>query len=170
MTYQVRTILRRTLPITYWLLAVGGCIAVPLFLWSSPANYWWGFLVAVLVMLVIWDLSHLDRHESSAQENFTMALLLGVASYWMPTVVFLNVPCWIFAMTRFAFRFRSFLGTFLGFMTVAIYAAIAIYLGWIDNVWADFFNHDYLWGWIPVAAIFTAWLATYYTIKALKDR
>lgn len=180
MTYQTRTILRRVLPIVFWLLAVGGCIAVPLILQNTlsqhstdfliPNNYWWGFLVAAFVMLTIYVLSHIDRHKSSAQENFQMAVLLGVASYWLPTVLFLTIPCWIFIMTRFAFNFRAFLATVVGYTAVAIHAALCIYFGWIDNVWAQFFSPSLLWGWIPVAAFFAAWLGTTIVRKSLRER
>lgn len=170
MTYQVRTILRRALPITFWLLAVAGCIVVPLTLFPLPANYWWGFLVAVLGLILIADLSHLDRHVSSARQGFDIGLLLGIASYWLPTVVFLTLPCWIFMMTRYSFRHRTLLGTLLGFVVVVIYALIGVACGWIENVWTEFFSPARLWGWIPVGAVFLAWLGSYLIREKLKDR
>ncbi len=177
MTYQTRVILRRTLPVAFWLLALGGSIAVPLILQSfnppifKPSdNYWWGFLVAFILLLVLYIAKRLDRHQPSSQENFQMAVLLGVASYWLPTVVFVTIPMWFFCATRFAFNFRSFLATLLGYSAVAVHAALFVYLGWIHNVWADFFSPDYMWGWIPTGAIFLAWLGTTIVYKILRER
>ncbi len=175
MTYRTRTILRRLLPIVLWLLAVGVAIALPFLLNAFDLqlptfNYYFGFLVAAIVMVVIHVLSHIDRHEPSAQENFQMALLLGIASYWLPTVIFLTIPCWIFVMTRFAFNLRSFLATIIGYAFVAIYAALFVYFGWIDNVWAEFFAPEHQWGWIPTGAVLIAWLASTIVRKSLRER
>ena len=175
MTYQTRTILRRTLPVVFWLLAVGGAIALPFLLSTinvqlSTSNYYWGFLVAAVLLLVLYVLSHIDRHESAAQENFQVAVLLGIASYWLPTIIFATIPVWIFCMIRFAFNFRAFLATLLGYLTVAIHAALLVQLKWIDNVWADFFSPDFLWAWIPTGAVFLAWLGTTIVRKTLRER
>ena len=171
MTYQTRTILRRTLPAVFWLLAVGGCVGVPFIIrWAAPANYWWGFLVAALLLVVLFIVTHIDRHESSSRENYQMAVLLGIASYWLPTIVFATVPLWMACAARFAFNFRAFTATVLGYLTVAVHAALFVYLGWIDLVWAHFFSPDYLWAWIPTGAVFLAWMGTTIVRKILRER
>lgn len=175
MTYQTRTILRRTLPIVFWLLAVGGAIGLP-FLFAtlhipfSTINYWFGFLVAALLLVCLFILSHIDRHESSAQENYQVAVLLGIASYWLPTIVFATIPVWIFCALRFAFSLRAFLASLLGYLTISVHAAILIYVGWIDNVWAHFFSPEHLWAWIPTGAVFLAWLGTTIVQRSLRER
>lgn len=171
MTYQTRTILRRTLPIVFWLLAVGGVIGVPYLIhWQAPANYWWGFAVTAIVLYCLVILSRIDRHVSSAEENFQVAVFLGVASYWLPTVVFMIIPFWIFVIYKNAFSFRAFLATLIGFALVALHAAILVWFGWIALVWAEFFSPDRLWGWIPVVAVMLAWLASTIVRQTLRER
>lgn len=177
MTYQTRTILRRTLPVVFWLLAVGGAIGIPLIIANAGCqetlinpNYWWGFAAAALVMTALWLLYRIDRHMSSAEECFQIAVLLGIASYWVPTVVFMTLPFGLFIVYQNAFNFRSFLATLLGFCFVAIHAAICIWQGWINCPWADFFSVEYLWGWIPVLAMLTAWLSSTIARKTMRER
>ena len=171
MNYRTKTILRRGLPIVFWLLAAGGVIGIPLvFGLDVPVNYWWGFAAAALVMVVVRVLYRIDRHESSAEENFQMAVLLGVASYWVPTVLFLTLPCWGYMIYQNAFNLRSILATIIGYGLVALHAALCIWQGWIDFVWAQFFCVDYLWGWIPVGTVITAWAATTIVRQSLRER
>ncbi|MBO4665623.1 MAG: hypothetical protein J5612_01985 [Paludibacteraceae bacterium] len=171
MTYQTRVILRRTLPVVFWLLAVGGVISVPFIIgWDTPSNYWWGFIVTALVLCCVLILERIDRHVSSAKENFQTAVLLGVASYWLPTVVFLTIPFWIYIIYKNAFNFRAILATLIGYMLVAIHAAILIWFEWIDCVWAAFLAPERLWGWIPVGAVLVAWLASTIVRQSLRER
>jgi hypothetical protein len=135
-----------------------------------PNNYWWGFAVAALVMSSVWILYRIDRHMSSAAECFHVAVLLGIASYWVPTVVFMTVPFWIFIIYQNAFNVRSVLATLLGYCLVAVYAALGVWLGWIACPWAYFFSVDYLWGWIPTASLLTAWLASTIVRQSLRER
>ena len=58
MNYRTKTILRRGLPIVFWLLAAGSVIGIPLgFGLDVPVNYWWGFAAAGLVMVVVQRIS-----------------------------------------------------------------------------------------------------------------
>ena len=171
MTYQTRVILRRTLPVVFWLLAVSGVISVPFIIrWTAPANYWLGFAVAAFVLSCVLILTRIDRHVSSAQENFQTAVLLGIASYWLPTVVFMTIPFWIYVTYKNAFSFRAFLATLIGYALVAVHAAILIWFGWIDFVWAEFFAPERLWGWIPTGAVLVAWLASTIVRQTLRER
>ena len=97
------TILSRVLPIVFWTLAVAGSVGIPFLLSAlevqSPdfnENYWWGFAATALVLTIIVILKKLDRHEIAIQESFGSALLLGIASYWLPTVLFLTIPVILF--------------------------------------------------------------------------
>jgi hypothetical protein len=53
---------------------------------------------------------------------------------------------------------------------VAVWAAVFIWLGWIDNPWAHFFAKENAWGWIPAGAILIAWLATTIARQTLRER
>ena len=67
-------------------------------------------------------------------------------------------------------NFRAFIAILIALAMDALYAAIFIYLGWIDNPWLHFFEPDYAWGWIPVGAIFIAWLASTIVRQLLRER
>ena len=149
---------------------------VPIFLNFTPytlhltPNYYWGFLVAAIVLIVILLIGRIKRHASSVEECFLMALLLGVASYWLPTVVFLTVPVWAYLIYRNIFSGRSILATLLGYAVVAIWAAVFIAFGWIVNPWAYFFASENALGWIPLGAILLAWLASTIARQILRVR
>ena len=142
MNRRTSQILSRVLPIVFWTLAVAGTVGVP-FLLSSlnlqfpsfNTNYWWGFAVAALVLSVIVILGRVDRFAIAVAETFQIALLLGIASYWLPTILFLTIPVIIFLIVRNHFNMRSFTAMLVGFMTIAIWAAVFIVLGWIENPW-----------------------------------
>ena len=139
---------------------------------TSGSNdlYWWGYAVTALVLICLVVLKRIDRHKSSAEECFQCAVLLGIASYWLPTVVFLNIPFWGFVIYRTAFSRRAFWATIMGYVLVAVHAAILVWFGWIDNVWAEFFAPERLWGWIPLGAILLAWLGSTIVQQTLRER
>lgn len=171
------TILSRVLPIVFWTLAVAGSVGIPFLLSAlevqSPdfnESYWWGFAVSALVMAVIGILKKLDRHEIAIQEAFSSSLLLGIASFWLPTVLFLTIPVIIFLIYYNHFSFRSFTAIIIGYATVAIWATVAIVLGWIPNNWAIFFSSSIAWGWIPLGSILLAWLGSTIVRQSLRVR
>ena len=177
MTYSQRILLRRLLPVVFWLLALGGSIGVPFLLETFNlqlptfnSNYWWGFLSAGIVILAIIVAGHFDRHEPNVSRLFQIAGLLGIASYWLPTVLFLIVPFIIYAIWKSAMSFKAFLAILIAWATEAVYAVIFIYLGWIHNPWAHFFEPDFQWGWIPVAALSIALLASTIARLLLRER
>ena len=163
------------LPVVFWLLAIVGTL-VPVFLNFTPytlhltSNYYWGYLVSLLVLLVILLIGRIKRHTSSVEECFQMALLLGIASYWLPTVLFLTLIVWGYLIFRNLFSLRSFFATLIGYSLVAIWAAGFILLGWIANPWADFFAKENALGWIPLGAILVAWLASTIARQILRVR
>ena len=171
------TILSRVLPIVFWTLAVAGTVGVPFILESfnlqlstfNP-NYWWGFAVTALVLFVIVIMERLDRHMIAISEAYASALLLGVASYWLPTVLFLILPVIGYLISRNHITLRSFSAILIGFATVAIWATVAIVLGWIGNPWASFFAPEMAWGWIPLGAVLLAWLASTIVQQNLRVR
>ena len=175
MKQSVQNMLYHLLPAVFWLLAIGGSL-VPLILHFTPytlhvtPNYYWGFLVAAIVLIVILIIGRLKRHASSVEACFRMGIYLGVASYWLPTVVFLTVPVWAYLIYRNIFSGRSILATILGYALVAVWAAVFIFLGWISNPWTDFFASENALGWIPLGAILLAWLASTIARQILRAR
>ena len=175
MKRSLQNTLYHLLPVVFWLLAVVGTL-VPVFLQITnhqlpiTNNYYWGYLVTVLVLLCILIIGRIKRHSSSIEQCFQMAILLGVASYWLPTVLFLTVAFWAYLIYKNLFSFRSLVATLIGFALVAIWAAIFVYVGWIANPWAAFFAIENAWGWIPTGAILSAWLASTIARQILRVR
>ena len=178
MRRQTQVILYHLLPAVFWLLAIGGSLVPALLSQRSgltgeaglTSNYYFGYLVTAFVLIVIVIIGRLKRHTSSIEECFQMALLLGIASYWLPTVLFLTLAFWIYLIYQNLFSFRAFIATLIGYAVVAIWAAIFIVLGWIANPWAHFFATENAWGWIPTGAILLAWLASTIARQNLRVR
>ena len=161
------------LPAVFWLLAIGGTLvpALPsLNFQLSTFNYYSGYWVAAIVLIILVFIGNIKRHAPSVEECFVMALLLGIASYWIPTVVFLTIPVWAYLIYRNLFSGRSLLATLLGYTLVAIWSTIAILFGWIANPWEHFFALENALGWIPLGAILLAWLASTIVRQTLRER
>lgn len=172
---QTQTLLYHLLPVVFWLLAIGGCVLTYFLLPSllgedGSRPFLYGFLVAAIVLIVIGFIGRIKRHSSSVEECFLMALLLGIASYWLPTVVFLTIPMWAYLIYQNLFNGRSFLATLIGYALVAVWAAVFIFVGWIANPWAHFFASENALGWIPLGAILVAWLASTIARQILRVR
>lgn len=168
-----RKLLYHLLPVVFWLLAIGGTIVpfLPIFPFSfSISHYCSGFFVALPVLICIWIISRIQRHTDSIEECFLVALLLGITSYWLPTVLFLIIPIWGYLIYQNLFSFRSFLSTLTGLSVVAVWASILIYVGWLSNPWSDFFAIENALGWIPLGAILLAWLASTIARQTLRVR
>ena len=158
------------LPVAFWLLAVGGsCIPLlPITNFQLPiTNYLYGYLVAALVMACIGIIGRIKRHTSSVEECFLVALILGIASYWLPTVLFLILPIWGYLIYQNLFSFRSFLSTLIGLAVVAIWVLILNYFSIINYHFS--LSHNW-WAWIPTGAALIAWLASTIARQILRVR
>ena len=175
MKRATQNMLYHLLPVVFWLLAIGGS-AVPVILaYSQPSfvihpNYLWGYLVASLVLLCIWIIRRIKRHTSSVEQCFQVAILIGIASYWLPTVLFLLLPLGGYLIYQNRFNLRSFIAAVLGTAFVAVWVAVAVYMGWIENVWAAFFDAKNAWGWIPIGAVLIAYIASTIARQILRVR
>ena len=160
------------LPVVFWLLAiVGSLIPVILQITNHPIpitnSYYWGYLVVSLVLWAIVIVSRIQRHGTSVNECFVIALLLGIASYWLPSVVFLIAAFWVYLIYNNLFSFRSFLSTLIGFATVAIWAVILNQFQIIHYPLQLTYN---LWAWLPTGSILLAWLASTIARQILRVR
>jgi len=155
------------LPVIFWILAVGGSL-IP-FAFGIP-RYAFGYIPIVFVLLSIVILGRIERHSNSIEECFQVAVLIGIASYWLPTVVFLIIPIWGYLVYYNVFSLQSVTATISGLGLVAVWAAVCVYLGWIDNPWAEFFASKNAWGWIPTGAVLLAWLASTIVRQTLRVR
>ena len=121
-------------------------------------------------MLSVFIIGRIKRHTTSVEECLQVAFLLGIASYWLPTALFVIIPIWTYLIYQNLFSFRSFLATLIGLVIVAIWAALFIWLGWIDNPWAMFFAKENAWGWIPTGAALLAWIISTIARQILRVR
>lgn len=169
MKRQTQVILYHLLPAIFWLLAVGGAV-LPMAFVSLPDNYWWGFAVTAIVLTCIVILGRIMRQTSTVEQCFQVAVLLGIASYWLPTVVFLIIPMAGYLYYRHLFDQHSFFAVLIGFGLVAIWAAVFIFFGWITNPWVAFWATENAWGWIPTGAVLLAWLASTIVRQNLRVR
>lgn len=178
MKRATQNMLYHLLPVVFWLLAIGGALVPTILMYGFgmhlgehvPYHYFFGFPVAALVLLCIWIISRIERHTSSVEHCLQVALLLGIASYWLPTVLFLILPIWAYLIYKNLFNLRSALATFIGLALVAAWAAVAVYMGWIENVWAAFFDAKNAWGWIPTGAVLVAYISSTIAQQILRVR
>lgn len=149
---------------------------VPLLLfrlgWVDPAqwtqnNYGWAFAVTALSLLSILIVHRIPRHTGSIEQCFQVALLLGIASYWMPSVVFLIIPIWFYLIYRNLFSFRAFLATLIGLAVVAVWIVVLNQLSIINyqlSITKD------LWFWLPTGAFLVAYIASAIARQILQIR
>ena len=129
-------------------------------------------LVALILLLV---LTSIKRHASSVEESLWTGILLGIASYWLPTILFLLLPAWIYLYYRRLLDMRAFLASLIGLALVAVWAAALIFNPFaqeplIANPWVHFFAPESLWGWIPVGSVLFAYIASSIARNILKVR
>ena len=173
MKRHTQEILYHLLPALFWLLAIGGSLVpvIPIFNIRIPlTNYLWGYLVAAIVLIVFVIIGRIQRHSSSIEECFQTALLLDIASYWLPTVIFLTIPVWGYLIFQNIFNWRSVLATLIGYITVAIWATGFVLLEWISNPWVQCFAPENVIAWIPLGAVLVAWLASTIARRILRVR
>ena len=172
MTRNTQTILYYLLPVAFWLLAIGGAL-LPVFLLStfnsqlSTLHY---FLPSVPVLLAALRLTHIHRHGSAVEPAFQMAVLLGIASYWLPTVLLLLFPAWIYLAYRHLMETRAFLSSLLGVALVAIWVAVFVYLGLIEMPSLDGMTGVGYWAWLPSGAFLIAFIASSIARYNLRER
>lgn len=162
MKRATQNMLYHLLPVVFWLSAIGGSILA----YRHPS----GYIVTLIALLAVHIIHRIPRRTESVEQSFQVAILLGIASYWLPTVIFLIVPIWLYLVYQNLFSFRSFSATLIGILLVAIWAALAVFMGWLPNVWADFFAKESALGWIPVGAFLIAYIASTIARQNLRVR
>lgn len=114
---------------------------------------WQGQLITATWLSIYLLLMQVDHHTnaSAAEETFLASILIGLMSYFLPTLLFSLVLVYIILARRQSFDGKAFLASLIGMLLVALYAGIAIWFGKIDFVWADFFSTATLTRWFPLA-------------------
>lgn len=179
-TYRKKTLIPRKglyylLPVVFWLLAISIVVALPFVIQiTNPelhiTNYWWGLIAMLAALISVMRIDFIPRHGDSIEPCFQVAMLLGIASYWLPSLVILIIPIWLYLIYQQLFNFRSFLSSLIGFSIVAVWAAIFIVLGWISNPWLDFLSIENAYGWIPIGAVILAYIFSTIARRNLRER
>ena len=89
-----------------------------------------------------------------------MAVLLGIASYWLPTVVLLVFPAWIYLAFRNLMEWRAVWATLIGLALVAVWVAVFVFLGIIEMPSLEGRAGVGFLSWIPVGAFLIAYIAS----------
>lgn len=114
----------------------------------------WGLVPTVLIGLGIQVLYSVEKHQDSApQEAFLATLFCAVASWWLPSLLFLLPFSYLFLNYRRAFDRRTFSASVMALVVAALYASIAIWQAWIPMSWYPFFRLSDLWTMIPTVLL-----------------
>ena len=164
MKRQTQTLLYHLLPVAFWLLAIGGIVIWEMY--HLPFTIY-HFIPALAALLSVTIVRHIPRHTDSIQQCFQVAVFLGIASYWLPSVVFLIIPIWIYLIWKSIFNLRSFLATFIGLGLVAVWMVVLEFLHLTHYTLHLAYN---LYAWFPTGAILLAWLGTTIVRQTLRVR
>ena len=159
MKRQTQNMLYHLLPVVFWLSAIVGSILT--------YRHLSGYVVMLIALLAVHIIHRIPRRAESVEQSFQIALLLGIASYWLPTVIFLIVPIWLYLIYQNIFSLRSFLATLIGLALVAVWAAVFSKLSTFHFPLSIAHN---LWAWIPVGAFLFAYIASTIARQNLRVR
>ena len=156
------------LPVVFWLLAIGGSV-----LWFvlrgdfQISAFLQAFLPAVIALISILLITSIKRHASSVEECFVVAVLLGVAAYWLLGIVFLIIPLLGYLYVHHLLELRSIAAALVGFALVAVWAYVLTQFSLIDYTFSLTKNAE---GWIPSGAFLFAYLASTIARRILRVR
>lgn len=164
MTRSTQKILYHLLPVTAWLLAIGGIV-----LWEIYNVQFtiYNYIPALLAWIAVLIIHIIPRHGDSVEPCFKVALLLGIAAYWLPSVIILILPIWGVLIYRNLFSLRALLATLLGLTVVAIWLAV---LNFFPLSTFNFQLAHNVRAWIPTGAILLAWLISTIVRQTLRER
>lgn len=162
------------LPVAFWLLAAVGAI-LPYFLNPSLSEEDGGRLVpyfvpSLLTLISVMVIGHISRHASAVEPSFLVALFLGIASYWLPTVVFLLVPVWFYLSYRHLFNMRVFTASLVGLALATVWMAVFVYLEIIEIPSFEGRDGVGFLSWIPTGAFLFAYIASTIARQNLRVR
>ena len=170
MKRQTQVILYHLLPVVFWLSAIGGSVLT--------YRHLSGYIVTLLTLCAVHIIHRIPRRGESVEPSFQVAVLLGMASYGLPSLLFLILPIWMYLIYQNIFSLRSVLATLIGLGLVAVWAAVLYCLPFIFHLssfafplpWAEFFASKNALGWIPVGAFLIAYIASTIARRNLRVR
>ena len=170
MKRSTQNILYHTLPIVFWLLA--GLVCALTWFNSHLSIFHFQFSIihyvpALLAWISVMIIHHIPRHTSAVEPCFRTALLLGIAAYWLPSIVFLIIPIWGYLVYRNLFNTRALYATLIGLATVAIWVAVLSLFSIVDFPLSITKN---LWVWLPTGSLLFAYIASTISRQNLRVR
>ena len=164
MKRHTQNILFHLLPVVFWLLAIGGIVVWEIF---TPKSSVCHYIPAAAALLSVFLVYRIPRHTNAIEQCFQMAVLLGIASYWLPTLVFLILPIWAYLIYQNLFNLRAFLATIIGLALVAAWVAVFNLLHLTDYPLQIAHNLSI---WIPTGAVLLAFTASTIVRQTLRVR
>ena len=165
MTRRTQTILFHLLPAVFWLLAIGGIVIWEIFF--NTAHSFFHYIPAVLALISVFIIYRIPRHTSAIEQCFQVAVLLGISSYWLPSVLFLLLPVWGYLIYQNLFNLRAFLATLIGLAFVAAWVTVLHLLHILQYPLEIAYNW---YAWIPTGAVLLAFIATTIARQNLRVR
>ena len=166
MRRSTQNTLYHLLPVAFWLLAIGGSLVPLLPIFHVPFSIF-NYIPALLALLCVFIISRIKRHTNSIEECFQVAVLLGIAAYWLPSVVFLILPIWVYLTYQNLFSLRSFFASLIGLALVAVWVIVLSHLSIIHFQLSIATN---LLAWIPTGSFLIAWIASTIARRNLRVR
>ncbi len=171
MKRQTQNILYHLLPVVFWLLAIGGSfvgyLAISNFQFPI-SNVLHFFAPAVLAWVATWIIGRLKRHEEAVTPSFHVAVLLSIAAYWLPSVLVLVLPIWVYLFYLNAFSLRVVTATLIGFVLVAIWTLVLFKLSTLTYHLSPLTYN--LYAWLPTGAFVVAYIASTIVRRTLRVR
>ena len=159
-----RKLLYHLLPVAFWLLAIGGIVLGEIYnLQFTIYNY----IPAVLVLISTLIIRHISPHTDPIVQCFQVSLLLGLASYWLPSVLFLMIPVWVYLVYRRLFSLRAFSASLIGFACLAVWMVV---LSFFQLSTFNFQLSTNLFAWIPIGSVLFAYIASTIARQILRVR
>ena len=159
-----RKLLYHLLPVAFWLLAIGGIVLGEIYnLQFTIYNY----IPAVLVLISTLIIRHISPHTDPIVQCFQVSLLLGLASYWLPSVLFLMIPVWVYLVYRRLFSLRAFSASLIGFACLAVWMVV---LSFFQLSTFHFQLSTNLFAWIPIGSVLFAYIASTIARQILRVR
>jgi len=160
-----RKLLYHLLPVAFWLLAIGGIV-----LWEILSTFnlqLSTYIPAVLVLISTLIIRHISPHTDPIVQCFQVSLLLGLASYWLPSVLFLMIPVWVYLVYRRLFSLRAFSASLIGFACLAVWMVV---LSFFQRSTFNFQLSTNLFAWIPIGSVLFAYIASTIARQILRVR
>ena len=164
MKRHTQIVLYHVLPVAFWLLAIGGIVIWAMYHLPLAVSH---YIPALLAWISVSIIRHIPRHADSVEPCFQVALLLGIAAYWLPSILFLMIPIWGYLIYQNLFNLRAFSASLIGLALVVVWV---ILLNYFSVIPVHFSLANNLSLWIPTGAILIAYLAATTARQTLRVR